>query len=326
MRPRLSPVMPVVVTEPDALSAETLASLERLGPVTLGPMTREALLEAVAPAHVLMVRLRHMVDREVLDAAPGLRAVLSATTGLNHIDVGLCEERGIEIICTRGERAFLSTITGTAELALAHLLNLARHVLPAHGDVLEGQWRRDAFRGLSLRGLTLGIVGLGRLGFLMSGYGQALGMRVLAYDPAPLIVPPYVELVPLDDVLRRSDAISLHATHNEGEPPILGRPELARMRQGALLVNTARGELVDEAAMIDALESGRLGGVATDVLADETTWSSFREHPLVRYAASHPNVIITPHIGGATLDGLVRAEAFVVAKLLRHLGREASAS
>lgn len=308
---------PVVVAEPDGLSSDILARLRDLGPVTLGPFDRAGLIGAVKDAAVLMVRLRHMIDGEVLGNAPRLRAVVSATTGLNHIDVGLCQTRGIEIVCTRGERAFLSTITGTAELALAHLLNLARHVLPAHADVQQGRWRRDDYRGVSLRGLKLGVVGLGRLGCLMAGYGQALGMRVMACDPSPLMVPPYVELVRLEDLLRQSDAISLHATHDEGQPPILGTREFAIVRDGVLLVNTARGELVDEQAMIEALSTGRLGGVATDVLADETTWVSFRDHPLVRYAAEHANVIITPHIGGATLDGLVRAERFVVAKLLR---------
>lgn len=318
--------LPVVVTEPDNLHPETLAELGRLGPVTLGPFDRAALIRAVQPAAVVMVRLRHMMDGEVLAAAPRLEAIVSATTGLNHINVSLCEARGIEIICTRGERAFLSTITGTAELALAHLLNLARHILAAHNDVQDGHWRRDAFRGISLRGLTLGVIGLGRLGCLMAGYGQALGMRVVATDPTPLIVPPYVQMTSsLGEVLRQADAISLHATHDEGQPPILGARELATMKPGVLLVNTARGELVDERALLAALGSGRVRGCATDVLADEASWADFREHPLVHYASTHPNVIITPHIGGATLDGLMRSEAFVVNKLLRRFGLAAEA-
>lgn len=304
------------------MSEETLAQLQQLGPVTLGPFDRAGLICAVDSAAVLMVRLRHMIDREVLAAAPCLRAIISATTGLNHIDLAACKARGIEVISTRGERAFLSTITGTAEFALALLLNLARHILPAHFDVQAGHWRRDAFRGVSLRGLTLGVVGLGRLGCLMAGYGHALGMRILATDPAPSIVPPYVEMTNLNDLLGRADAISLHASHREGQPPILGAREFDLIKPGALLVNTARGELIDEKALLASLESGRLGGCALDVLADEAGWSDFRQHPLVRYAKEHSNLIITPHIGGATLDGVVRSEAFVVAKALRYFGSE----
>ncbi len=236
-------VMPVVVTEPDALAPEALERLRRLGPVTLGPFERSELIDAVANATVLIVRLSHSIDREVLSAAPALRAVISATTGLNHIDLATCQERGIEIICTRGERAFLSTITGTAELSLSLLLNLARHIAPAFSDVLAGRWRRDAFRGISLRGLTLGIVGMGRLGYLMAEYGQALGMRVIAYDPNPLVVPPYAEMTSLEELLLRAEAISLHASHREGEPPILDAAALAQCHPGVLIVNSARGEL-----------------------------------------------------------------------------------
>ena len=311
--------MPVVVTEPDALAPPALVELRRFGPVTLGPFDRQELLCAVADAEILMVRLSHNIDREVLSAATNLRAVISATTGLNHIDVTACQERNIEIVCTRGERAFLSTITGTAELALALLLNLARHIVVAYGDVLAGNWRRDAFRGTSLRGLTLGIIGMGRLGYLMAEYSQALGMRVLGFDSKPLVVPPYAEMTSLEDVLRRSDAISLHASHREGEPPILTANSLAQCRPGVLVVNTARGELVDETAMLHALESGQVGGYGTDVIADEAT-TDIANHPVIRYAREHDNVIVAPHIGGATLDGLQRAESFVVGKALSHFG------
>lgn len=315
--------LPVVVTEPDSMPAETLGLLKKIGPVELGPFERAQLIDAVRPAVVLMVRLHHMIDCEVLHAASHLQAIVSATTGLNHIDLAACQARGVEVICTRGERAFLSTITGTAELALALLLNLARNIIPAHADVQEGNWRRDAFRGISLRGLKLGIVGLGRLGCLMAGYGQALGMRVLAYDPAPLVVPPFVEMIDLEELMQQADAISLHASHSAGDPPLLCAREMARLKHGVLLVNTARGELIDETALLENLETGRIKACATDVVIDEAACGDFKLHPLVRYARRHSNLIITPHIGGATLDGLNRAEAFVVGKLLRRYGVEA---
>ena len=317
-----SGALPVVVSEPEGLSDETLVQLQRLGPVTVGPFDRHDLLRAVPSAAVLMVRLKHSIDRELLTAAPHLKLVISATTGVNHIDLEACKERGIEVICLRGERAFLATITSTAELALVLLLNVVRNVVPAHADVMAGRWRRDQFRGLSLRELTLGVVGLGRLGCVMAGYAKALGMRIIGSDPGPLSVPDFVERVDLDTLVSSSDAISLHATHDAGKPPLLGARELAMLKPGAFLVNTARGELVDEAALLAGLESGRIGGYGTDVLSNETAWTDFSDHPLVRYARSHSNVVITPHIGGATLDGLHRAEAFVVNRALQHFGLE----
>lgn len=315
----------VVVSEPQGLSAETLAQLGRLGRVATGPFDRAALLETIAPASVLMVRLGHRVDKQVLDAAPRLRAILSATTGLNHIDVDACRARNIEVISIRGERAFLATITSTAELALTLLLNLARQVVPAQADVLAGRWRRDKYRGISLRDLTLGLVGLGRLGCVMAGFGSGLGMRIIGTDPTPVDVPPFVDVVDLDTVLATSDCISLHATHDQGKSPLLGAAAFARMKRGTLLVNTARGELVDETAVLVSLESGHLGGYGADVVADETNWTDFTEHPLVRYSREHDNLLLTPHIGGATLDGLQRTEAYVVGKALRYFGVETSA-
>jgi D-3-phosphoglycerate dehydrogenase len=323
---RLAAPIPIVVSEPDGLIEATTAQLRRLGPVTLGPFSRADLLKNINSAGVLMVRLGHMIDAEVLQAAPHLKAIVSATTGLNHIDLGICKARGIEIISIRGERAFLSTITGTAELALALLLNLARHVIPACRDVQSGRWKRDDFRGMSLRDLTLGIIGVGRLGCLMAGYGHALGMRVLGVDPQPVGVPAFVQMATLESMLAEADAISLHASHNAGEPPILDRKAVAVMKPGVLLVNTARGELVDEGAVLENLQRGRLGGYAADVVSNELTWKDLRDHPLVRYAADHQNVIVTPHIGGATVDSLVRAEAFVVGKLLRHFGLQTVAA
>src|SRR5439155_18579127 len=236
-----------------------------------------------------------------------LEVIASATTGLNHIDLDTCRERGIEVICIRGERAFLATITSTAELALAHLLNLARNVVPAHADVIAGGWNRDKYRGVSLHGLTLGIIGLGRLGSVMAGYGHALGMRVIGTDRAPVDAPPFVDVTDLDTVLRVSDCISLHATHDPGSPPLLGAREFAQMKPCALLVNTALGELIDETALLASLEHSRLGGYAADVIANETGWTdsstNLLTQPLIKYAQVHDNVIITPHVGGAPLNG-----------------------
>lgn len=277
-------------------------------------------MRAVQSADVLMVRLRHRIDAPLLAGAGNLRAIVSATTGLNHIDLDVCRSKNVEVISLRGEREFLESVTSTAELALGLLLALARRIVRAHADVLAGRWRRDEFFGSSLRGLTLGLVGLGRLGSVMAGYGQALGMRLIGTDQVASAIPPFVHHVTLDALLAEADCVSLHASHIQGTPPVLRARELAIMKTGAILINTARGELVDEAALLAALESGRVGGYGADVLADETRWSDCAEHPLVEYARTHSNVLLTPHLGGATRDGLERTEAFVVGKTLRHFG------
>jgi D-3-phosphoglycerate dehydrogenase / 2-oxoglutarate reductase len=278
---------------------------------------------AAAPYHVLLVRLGLGVDEAVLDAAPELRWLVTPTTGVDHIDMAAAERRGVRVISLRGETAFLESIRSTAELTWALLLALTRRLPAAHADVLAGAWQREPFLGDELHGKTLGIVGLGRLGRMVAGYGLAFQMRVLAYDTDPKACAG-VEHVDADELLANSDIVSLHLPLDAGTHGWLSGERLARLRRGAWLVNTARGELVDEAALLDALGSGRLAGAALDVLAGDGRWpgSIPAGHALVEHARGHGNLILTPHIGGYGRYALHGTRRFVAERLLQALERE----
>jgi D-3-phosphoglycerate dehydrogenase len=315
-----SPDLCIVVAEAGGFSPAAAERLRGLGHVVFADADRAELATLVRNADVLWVRLRHWIDADLMAAAPRLRAIVSPTTGLNHVDLDEAARRGVAVLSLRGETEFLRTVRATAEHTVALLLALVRRLPAACVHVREGGWNRDAFRGGELYGKTAGVVGYGRLGRIVAGYLGAFGMRVLATDPRvrPDEVEPGVELVPLARLLSDADVVTVHVNLTAAAKGFFGAEHLYAMKPGALLVNTARGELLDEAALLAALEQGRLAGAALDVLADELSGGMSR-HPLVEYARTHDNMIITPHIGGATRESMENTETFMAGRLAEFL-------
>ena len=307
--------MRILVLEPHGYSETARLILESLGSVRVGPLERRILLEVIGDHDVFVVRLGHYIDREALSRADRLKVIVSPTTGLDHIDLEAARERHVTVLSLQGEREFLETITSTAEHAWGLLLALVRRIPGAHSSVLGGNWNRDRFKGWELNGRTLGIVGYGRLGRMVARYGIAFGMEVIAYDPTVRETEPPTRWVSLEEVLAASHCISLHLPLNENTSRIIGQKEFSQMRRGALLVNTSRGGLLEETALLEALETGLLGGAALDVLSDEQIPGRLTRSPLIHYAKGHDNLILTPHIGGGTLEAMERTEVFLAEKL-----------
>lgn len=309
----------ILVSESSNFSPAAAQRLEQAGRVTWADLDRPQLLSALAETHLLWVRLRHRIDREILDAAPHLLAIATPTTGLTHIDVTLAERRGIRILSLRGETDFLEKIFATAEHTAALALALVRHLPQSFEHVREGSWNRDLFRGRELHGKTAGIVGLGRIGRMVAKYFQAFGMTVLAADPAYDKSPVAdVPLLPLDELLSRSDLVTIHVNLTEKTRGFFGKRQFARTKPGAWFLNTSRGELIDEASLLAGLQEGSIAGAALDVLSEERS-SGMTDHPLVAYARTHGNLLITPHIGGCTLESMEQTEEFLAQKVVRFL-------
>jgi D-3-phosphoglycerate dehydrogenase len=254
---------------------------------------------AVAGHDVLVVH-GAAVSAEVLDAAP-LRLVCCARGGPVNVDVAAATERGIPVVNTPGKNA-----EAVAELTVAFALLLIRAVprasrhLTSGGSFAESVFGGREFFGQEAPGQTLGLVGFGHVGREVAVRATALGFTVLAYDPQPPpSCPPGVQLVPLDDLLERSDVVSLHARATQGNQRMFSAARFAQMRPGACFINTARESLVDEAALGQALASGALAGAALDVLEQPPGGG---RHPLL----DEPSVLVTPHIGGATEQTLLR--------------------
>jgi D-3-phosphoglycerate dehydrogenase len=275
----------------DKISDRGLELLRETGWEIVSPAAA-ALPSELANADGLIVRSATRVTRELLEKAERLRVVGRAGVGIDNIDVEAATHRGVLVMNTPGGNS-----VSVAEHTLALMLALARSVPQSNASIHAGRWEKSSASGTELRGKTLGLVGFGRVGTEVARRVRALEMEVLAHDPYVTPAAAHeleVELVPLDELLRRSDVISLHTSLSPATEKMINAASLAKMKRGARLINCARGELIDEAALAEALRSGQLAGAAVDTFAVEPPKNS----PLIGL----PNLIATPHIAGSTAE------------------------
>lgn len=263
----------------------------------------EELGKQLAEYDVLVVRSATKVRAPIIDeaaAAGRLKLIIRGGVGVDNIDVKYAEEKGMTVRNT--PRASSDTV---AELALAHMFSVARFVGIAGHTMREGKWEKKAYKGIELAGRTVGIVGYGRIGQALGRRAQALGMKVLAYDlyKNAELENENMKYVELDELLASSDFASLHTPSLDGKP-LINAETIAKMKDGAILINTSRGGNVDEAALLDALNSGKLFGAGLDVFAEEPS----KNEALY----SHPRVSCTPHIGASTGEAQKRIGAEIV--------------
>jgi D-3-phosphoglycerate dehydrogenase len=305
----------VTSSRPVVLLAEKLAPsvLDLLGDSVevrhVDGTDRPALLAAVADADALLVRSATKVDAEVLAAANRLKVVARAGVGLDNVEVPAATARGVMVV-----NAPTSNIVSAAEHAAALLLAVARRIPAADASLRGGEWKRSSFNGVELNGKTAGIVGLGKIGQLLAQRLAAFGMDLIAYDPyvAPARAAQLgIEMVTLDELLARADTISIHLPKTPETKGLIGADQLAKVKPGVIIVNDARGGLIDEQALADAVREGRVGGAGIDVFATEPTTAS----PLFALA----NVVVTPHLGASTSEAQDRAGTDVARSVLLAL-------
>jgi D-3-phosphoglycerate dehydrogenase len=293
-----------------------LDGLCSIGDVVTLPASRQALFDNIADYDVYFSSLHVRLDREAIARAQLLRVVVTPTTGLDHLDLNELSARGITVISLKDDVEFLSRVTATAEMTWLLLLSVLRRLPWSFDAAKAGRWARDEFRGHQLSGKTLGVLGYGRLGRIVAEYGAAFRMRVLACDhkpPADLNPSSFVEFVDFPTLLQQSDVLSLHIHLTPENAKLLGAPEFAMMKRGAVVLNTSRGAIIDETALLESLKSGHLGGAGLDVIEGE--WrADLSAHPLIRYANEHQNLVITPHIGGITFESQCMTIEFVADK------------
>jgi D-3-phosphoglycerate dehydrogenase len=295
---------------------EILAGQDRLGHElsSLGEVhCCERLPAATDRAAILVPRLSTAVDDAVLRHMPDLRLIATPSTGTDHIDIAAARARGIAVLSLREDPEFLKQLQSTAELTWLLILACSRRAPEAFAQALNGHWNSSEVRGRELRGKTIGIVGMGRLGTMVAGFANAFGMRVLGTDVRTVSLSG-VEPVPMDTLLKTADIVSVHVHLDESTRHLIGRRELAMMKHGGILVNTSRGDVIDEAALLEALQSGHLRAAGLDVLSGERS-SAFASHPLIEYARTDDNLVLTPHIGGATEEAQEKAFNHLVARI-----------
>lgn len=279
----------------------------------------DALLSGI---EVLWAPLGFRVDTMKMDRCPKLRAVVSNTTSIPHIDHEAAAQRSVSVCALHDEQAFLDTITPTAEHTIGLLMSVWRRIPAAHADACAGNWdRRPWGAPRMLSRMRMGIVGMGRLGRKVAAIAKAIGMEVAFYDPGK-----EGSHASLTGLAARSDVLSLHAPGNEETRGLVNRAVLEALPRGAVVINTARGELLDTDALLDLMNSGHIAAAALDTIDGEyfpDFHGQWHDHPVALHARSHDNLILTPHIGGSTIDAWTETERRVILKACEKLGLDA---
>lgn len=277
--------------------------------------------ESLENVDILIVRLNRKIDLQIIKKIPGLKLIISATTGLDHLDLQALQSANIEVFSLRGHTDFLNTIPSTAEHTWALICALVRNIPAANESVKREEWDRDKFRGYQLKDKRIGIIGLGRVGEKVANYASAFDMSVGYFDP-------YVEnkvfqkFSSIEELLKVSDIISIHVHLTDETFHLLNSTNLDHVKDGCFIINTSRGNIWDENALLDVFISGKIKGIATDVLADEL--EGIKESAILKMHKKSQNIIITPHLGGATFDAMWSCEKYLASYVTRSLTKMAS--
>lgn len=308
--------MKTVVTE--FIWQEGLDELRRCSRVTYDPdlWKSDNLLSVVASADAVIVRNQTKITRELVGSAPGLKVVGRLGVGLDNIDITACRQSGVEVVYARNANSI-----SVAEYVFAAMFSFSRQLEKATGDVKKGNWNRRQFTLSELYGKTLGLIGVGEIGTRLAARAKAFGMQLIGYDP---FLPPYetavtelgVIITGLEQVLSSSDFISIHVPLNDSTRNLINKDCLSLMKPTAYLINTARGGIVNESDLYQALQSGQIAGAAIDVMDREPPTGS----PLLNL----DNIILTPHIAGLTGESQIRTSVLVAREVCKVLSGQLS--
>ena len=289
-------------TDPKALKIIEEAGIEVVNQPDITP---EELVKVIPDYPCMLVRSRTKVTKEVLDAGKSLKAVVRAGVGLDNIDVAYAKEKGVQVLNTPS-----ASTQSVAELTIGYLMALARNIPQMTASMKAGKWEKNSFLGSEVAGKTLGLIGSGRIGKAVADRAAALGMQVVAYDPY-ITELPGVTLMDLDSLLNKADYISLHVPHTDETHNILNKENFQKMKDGVRVINCGRGGTIDEDALYQAIQEGKVAGAALDVYADEPLTDS--------KLYSLDQVIGSPHVGAGTSEAKARVGQVAAQKVIETL-------
>ena len=280
----------------DGLEISAINEIKKNGiSIETNHLDKEALIKNIKDYDVLVVRSATKVTSEVLEAGAkgNLKLVIRAGVGIDNIDLDYAEKVGIKVRNTPN-----ASSDSVAELALGHMFSVARHIAVANYTMRNGQWNKKQYKGSEIAGKTLGIIGMGRIGKALAGKAEALGMKIIYTDALGKQDNLAYEFMDLDNLLKVSDYVSLHVPYDKDKGALISSREISMMKDGAVIINCARGKVVDEEALLKALNSGKLAGAGIDV---------FEQEPSENMALiNHERVSVTPHIGASTKEAQER--------------------
>jgi D-3-phosphoglycerate dehydrogenase len=267
----------------------------------------KTLIKHVKEFNAIIVRSSTQITSKILNSAENLKVIGRAGTGLDNIDLESAAKKGIKVLNTPGSNA-----PAVAELTLAYMFNLARKIIPANNNMREGKWDKKAFQGIELSGKKLGIIGYGRVGKRVAALAASLGMEILLFDHSHIESenPDYLPL-PWEKLFKESDFITLHIPLTEQTKHLVGNKEFSLMKETAFIINTARGGIINEKELLEAINSNKIAGAALDVFENEPDFN--------RELVQSPNVIATPHIAAASIESQERVGVIIIDQVLEYL-------
>lgn len=297
------------------MQVDNLYTAEMEGKAANAPLTSEQLKNVIGDYDVLIMRVDPAITEEVLDAAKNLKVIGVCSVGLNHINMDCAKAKGIQVFNAPGLNA-----NAVAELTLSKMLDMSRHTMPANVDVkVNHQWDKYKFVGRELRGRTLGILGFGRIGQLVAGLAHAFKMNIVAYDP---FLPDEkfgennaTKMETIEELLKVADYVTIHMPLLPTTKNLINAESIATMKSDCIVLNMARGGIVNEQDMYEALKAGKIGGYATDVMVDELSEGADFNSPLFEC----DNFIVSPHLGAQTVDASRDIGAHIIAKVKEAL-------
>jgi D-3-phosphoglycerate dehydrogenase len=306
--------MRILCPEPESFSKKGLEYAGKNAKLTCKSLTQKQFEKIAINYDVLLVRFNTIVGGSILGSNSKVKFVISPTTGLDHIDLEVAKYNKVKVYHLRGRKVFLKKVSGTAELTIGLMISSVRKINQSFESVRLNKWEAGSFRGNEVSGKRLGVVGCGRLGVKVSRVAIALGMEVHIFDP-------YISRLPsksirarsLPELLKKIDILTLHVPLNSSTKHLISEREVSQMKDGVVIINTSRGSIISTNSLLDGLQSGKIRSAAVDVLEDEHS-IGVSEHPLIDYANKHDNLLITPHIGGATYESVEKTDLFILKK------------
>ncbi len=308
----------VLVTESENLSEETKKKIRKLGKTDFLNLDYESLKKVIASYNIIIIGLSIKIDVQIINQARKLEFILSPTTGLNHLNINYLQKKKIKVISLKAKTSFLKNIPATAEHTFALILNLVRKISLANNDVKRKNWNRKKFLGSELFDKNLGIVGYGRIGRIVKKIGNAFGMKTYFYDPyVKASFKNSTKVKSLQELAKISDIFTIHIPSNEKNKKIISKKVLINLKKNSFLINTSRGDLIDEHALIEILKNKKIAGAALDVINFE--YGNVINQNIINYACENDNLLITPHIGGYTNESINKTHQHVVEILLDQI-------
>ncbi len=302
--------MKVLISDPLANEGVQIFKDEGFEVVVSTGLKPEELKQAIKGVHGLVIRSATKVTADLLEAADALKVVGRAGTGLDNVDIPAATAKGVIVMNTPGQNS-----NAAAELAMGHIFALSRHIARGHRGIKDGKWEKKQLRGREVKGKTLGVLGMGNIGRILAELGKGVKMNVIGFDPylsADDIKARGAEPVSLEELIARSDYLSIHVPKTKETAGLFNAANIAKMKDGAYLINCARGGIVDEVALCDALASGKLSGAALDVFEVEPLPADSR----IMYA---DDVVCTPHLGANTHEAQINVAVAVAKQMSKFL-------